>query len=181
MNKKEEIIITAAHLIHEHGYHNVGIKSILDELSIPKGSFYYYFNSKEDLGLSIIDLYISDNKDCIQNCEKSIKGINDYFNLFFDRLIDMQLKKGCPVGNMILELSDENENFRLKLLEWYKNIEDWICDILASEEINHARSKAKALIAAFEGTMLLSKLDKDPANFEIFNTHTINAIIGQVL
>ena len=46
MNKKDEIIFTAARLMHEKGYHNAGIKSILDELNIPKGSFYHYFKSK---------------------------------------------------------------------------------------------------------------------------------------
>jgi TetR/AcrR family transcriptional repressor of nem operon len=179
MNKKEEIIITAANLIHEHGYHNIGIKSILDELSIPKGSFYYYFKSKEDLGLSIIELYIQDNKDYISQCEISIEGIKKYFNIFFDRMKTMELKKGCPIGNMILELSDENESFRLKLLEWYQVTEEWISNILIYNKIDNAKNKSKALIASFEGTILLSKLDKDTCNFDIFNKHTFYTIIGQ--
>lgn len=177
MNKKEAIIFTAARLIHERGYHNIGIKSILDELSIPKGSFYHYFKSKEDLGLAIIEVYIKDTYDCILQAEKSLDGVKDFFNIFFNRLVELSLKRGCPVGNLILELSDENESFRLKLMEWYKAVEAWISDILSAESIKEPNEKAKALIASFEGTMLLSKLDKDAIHFELFNKYTFNGII----
>jgi TetR/AcrR family transcriptional repressor of nem operon len=177
MDKREAIIFTAARLIHEQGYNKVGIKSILDELSIPKGSFYHYFKSKEDLGLSIIDIYIDDTKGCIESVSNDIKGLKDFFGLFFKRLEEMQLKKGCPVGNLILELSDENESFRTRLMVWYEMLFRWIEDVLTKESIDNAEKKAKALVAAFEGTMMLSKLDKDNVHFEIFNEITFCSII----
>jgi len=109
MSKREALIFTAAKLIHEKGYNNIGIKAILDEMNIPKGSFYHYFKSKEELGLSIIDLYINDTGNCLNQVEKSIKGLNEFSNIFFNRLVELNMKRGCPVGNLILELSDENE------------------------------------------------------------------------
>lgn len=84
MNKREAIIMTAARLIHEQGYHHVGIKSILDELSIPKGSFFYhYFKSKEDLGLAIIELYMRDTSNGINQSEKTLEGLNKFFLISF--------------------------------------------------------------------------------------------------
>lgn len=177
MNKRELIVITAARLIHERGYHHVGIKRILDELSIPKGSFYHYFKSKEDLGIAIIELYIKDTIDCLSQSEKNLNGIKNFFNIFFNRLIELKLKRGCPMGNLILELADENELFRLKLMEWYKAIKCWIIEVLIVENIDNPEEKAKALFAAFEGTMLVSKLEKDAVHFEIFNKYTFDAII----
>ena len=32
----------------QHGYNNTGLNEILESAGIPKGSFYYYFNSKDD-------------------------------------------------------------------------------------------------------------------------------------
>lgn len=177
MSKREAIIVTAARLIHEHGYHNVGIKSILDELSIPKGSFYHYFKSKEDLGLAIIDLYIRDTSDCIGQNEKTLKGLKEFFNIFFNRIVELSLKRGCPVGNLILELSDENESFRLKLMEWYNTVKSWIAETLTAEDIEDPEEKAQALFAAFEGTMLVSKLEKDAIHFKVFNKYTFDGII----
>ncbi|GMQ56537.1 TetR/AcrR family transcriptional regulator [Vallitalea sediminicola] len=178
MNKKEAIVLTAARLIHEHGYHHVGIKSILDELNIPKGSFYYYFKSKEDLGIAIIELYIRDTSDCLDHCEKNLKGLKKFFNIFFNRLIELSLRRGCPVGNLILELADENELFRVKLMEWYSVVKTWSIEVLTNENIDDPEDKAKALFAAFEGTMLVSKLEKDKTHFEIFNNYTFNGIIN---
>ncbi len=178
MSKRDEIVFTAARLIHEKGYHSVGIKSILDELSIPKGSFYHYFPSKEALGLSIIDIYIHDTTQCLEEAETSLAGLKDFFSIFFNRLIDLSLKRGCPVGNLILELADENEAFRLKLLDWYQVLEGRIVESLDAEGIANASEKAKALIAAFEGTMLLSKLDKDAIHFRIFHEITFQSIVG---
>jgi len=181
MNKRDAIIFTAAQLIHEKGYHNIGIKSILDALSIPKGSFYHYFSSKEALALAIIDLYIEDTQSCIENSDTSVEGLKSFFNIFFNRLIDLELKRGCPVGNLVLELSDENETFRLKLHEWYDFLKVWIAKVLNDEGIDKAEVKAKALWAAFEGTMMLSKLDKNPEHFEIFNDLTFPSIVHHSL
>ena len=177
MSKREALIFTAAKLIHEKGYNNIGIKAILDEMNIPKGSFYHYFKSKEELGLSIIDLYINDTGNCLNQVEKSIKGLNEFFNIFFNRLVELKMKSGCPVGNLILELSDESENFRLRLLEWYNKLENWTIEVLEKEKISNSHEKAKALISAFEGAMLLSKLDKDDVYFKVFNKYTFNGIL----
>lgn len=178
MSKKENIIITAAMLIHEKGYNNIGIKAILEELDIPKGSFYYYFKSKEDLGLSIIDLYIQDTRNGIEVSENSVEGILAFFNMFFDRLMEMEMKKGCPIGNLVMELSDAKESFRLKLMEWYVIIENWIVSVLEREKIILPIEKAKILVSSFEGSMMLSKLDKDNVHFKLFNEYTFHSIIN---
>ncbi|KAB3527435.1 LmrA/YxaF family transcription factor [Alkaliphilus serpentinus] len=127
--------------------------------------------------MSIIDFYIADTTNCLNRVEKSIEGLNQFFNIFFNRLIELSLKRGCPVGNLILELSDENERFRLKLLEWYNILEKWIIEVLEEEKVVNSHEKAKALIAAFEGTMLLSKLDKNDVHFKIFNKYTFYSIL----
>lgn len=177
MDKREAIIFTAAGLIHQHGYNKVGIKSILDELSIPKGSFYHYFKSKEDLGVAIIDVYINDTKGCTLSVTQDLEGLKAFYGVFFDRLKALSLQRGCPVGNLILELSDENEVFRSKLFEWYDMLLQWTASILEAEGIDKSLDKARALTAAFEGTMMLSKLDKDSVHFDIFYNITLRAIL----
>ena len=109
---------------------------------------------------------------------KTIAGLNNFFNSFYSRLKCLDLKRGCPIGNLILELSDENERFREHLLSWYHEVEKWIVEVLEINNIKNTVDKSKALIAAFEGTMLLAKLDKDSNHFDIFNKYTFNSIIN---
>jgi AcrR family transcriptional regulator len=40
-----------------HGYIGANIESILIKVGIPKGAFYYYFKSKEQVGNAILDYY----------------------------------------------------------------------------------------------------------------------------
>ncbi len=176
MSKRDDIIMTAAQLIHEQGYHHIGIKSILDALQIPKGSFYHYFKSKEDLGLAVIDMYIEDLKGFIAEHDATLDSLNEFFDEHFGYLMEQDFKKGCPVGNLILELSDDQEVFREKLMEWYEAFEMWIAAILASRSVEHPFDKAKALIAAFEGAILLTKLDKNPVHVEHFYTYAFDQL-----
>ncbi|MBX9686863.1 MAG: TetR/AcrR family transcriptional regulator, partial [Candidatus Obscuribacterales bacterium] len=41
-------------VMYEKGYSNTGIQEVLSSVGVPKGSFYHYFDSKEDFALKII-------------------------------------------------------------------------------------------------------------------------------
>lgn len=176
-DKKQLIIITAARLFHQKGYHHVGIKQILDEVNIPKGSFYHYFDSKESLALAIIEFYITDTNDIIAASPDTMEGIQIFCNTFFERLKSMELKSGCPVGNLILELSDDSEPCRLKLEEWYLNVETWVHSIASAHAINDPTDYTKALLSAFEGTMMIAKLTKRIDYFASFNQIFFKSLI----
>lgn len=55
--KKHEIILKSMGLLHRKGYNGTGIQAIADAAGIPKGSFYNYFNSKEDFVIEILNWY----------------------------------------------------------------------------------------------------------------------------
>src|SRR5271163_278431 len=40
-----------------NGYDGVGLGAILEAAGVPKGSFYYFFKSKEDFAGAVIDAY----------------------------------------------------------------------------------------------------------------------------
>ncbi|MCB1192578.1 MAG: TetR family transcriptional regulator C-terminal domain-containing protein [Leptospiraceae bacterium] len=55
--KRKEILNKTYHLIQLKGYHATGIKELADEAGMPKGSFFNYFQNKEDYILAAIELY----------------------------------------------------------------------------------------------------------------------------
>lgn len=180
MTKRDEIIVIAANLIHEYGYNNIGIKKILEEANIPKGSFYYYFKSKEDLALAVIEFHIENTKAVFNQVDRSLEGLRDFFNFFFRRLEEMEYKKGCPIGNLILELTDLKESFREKLLEWVKLLEEEITEILKisgfKEEIE-PRSLASFIITSFEGAIMKAKLEKNKVPIDEFNYYVFECLL----
>lgn len=59
--RKKEILITALNLFCQKGYDKTPIQLILDTVGIGKGTFYYYFKSKEEIIDAIIeDCFFSD-------------------------------------------------------------------------------------------------------------------------
>jgi TetR/AcrR family transcriptional regulator, transcriptional repressor for nem operon len=55
--KKEDIIREGFAQMQRKGYNNTTIDEIINKLGIPKGSFYYYFESKESFTIVLLDQY----------------------------------------------------------------------------------------------------------------------------
>ncbi|SFP67998.1 TetR/AcrR family transcriptional regulator [Salibacterium halotolerans] len=53
-SKKEIIMDTAESLFYQHGFHAVGVKSILDQVGVAPMTMYYHFQSKEILTQEIL-------------------------------------------------------------------------------------------------------------------------------
>src|SRR5215510_2158905 len=51
---KAVLVDAGTQLILEQGYHHTGIQEVLQAAGVPKGSFYYYFPSKEAFGCEVI-------------------------------------------------------------------------------------------------------------------------------
>lgn len=117
---RQKLIETGARIIHRNGYNNTGIQEILRAADVPKGSFYFYFQSKEDFGLHIIDYFdnvymqmigpvISDSK---VSPLKRIENVLDFFIGFF---AELNFTCGCPIGNLSQEMADLSDEFGKRL------------------------------------------------------------------
>lgn len=119
-NIRDEIIRKGAELIHARGYKATGIQQILDAVGIPKGSFYFYFKSKDDFGSAVIDYFAltigevftghlrDDRKMPLERLNKLV----DYYESAFRK---SGATLGCPIGNLSLELADAHEALRKRL------------------------------------------------------------------
>ena len=54
---RQRLIACAARLFWKNGYAATGISEILDQAGLPKGSFYFYFKSKDELAVEVISYY----------------------------------------------------------------------------------------------------------------------------
>jgi len=56
-NTREEIVQAGLKCLVEKGFNAVGVQDITDAAGVPKGSFYNHFESKEALGVEIVERY----------------------------------------------------------------------------------------------------------------------------
>src|SRR5262245_9492742 len=97
---KQHILETGQALILRKGYSATGLNEILEQAAIPKGSFYYYFSSKEDFGLQMIDAYEQMNRGRFLGVlQDTTHSPLERLRLFFERTISFlsgfDFTQGC--------------------------------------------------------------------------------------
>ncbi|NAY93480.1 TetR family transcriptional regulator [Muricauda sp. JGD-17] len=176
----ERILDIGTNLMLKHGYHSVGLNKILSEANIPKGSFYYYFKSKEDFGLQVIEHY----------SKKSLFLLNSYLNdesknpkeriisFFEDRQNDFEsneFKEGCLLGNCSAELSDFSESFSTSVANEFSNWQETFENcIREGQEKGYIKTDESAkilsdlVLTTWEGTLLRMKSSKSVDSIKTF-------------
>src|SRR5882762_8398564 len=175
---REVILVAATRLIHVHGYNHTTLDDILRESGVGKGNFYYHFKSKEDLGYAILDeIVASFLQRTLDPCfsDPTARPLAQ-IRCFLDRVLEAQRARncvgGCPLGNLVAELSDVHEGFRARLASVFAAWRERLTLALRAEQgrgVGDAcRPEAVAdfLVASLEGAILLTKLTKDIAVME---------------
>lgn len=173
---REQVLEHATALIRERGFRATSIGDLLERAGIQKGSFYYYFPSKEDLGHAVLDRFVEDLEKRLLDFLTAPTGpaplerIGAVLDGFVAQTEASGGKGGCPFGTLAMELSDVHDGFRARLSDALKRLEGAFGDLLArAREAGELRRDAdpKALatfiMAGLEGGMLLAKTHRDAA------------------
>src|SRR3970282_674205 len=126
-NSKDHIIEVAAGLINLRGFNNTSVDAVLQASGVKKGSFYYYFKSKEDLGYAIIESHLRRFSDHVlgkafSGKKDALMELEDFLDIILELHRQRNCSGGCLMGNMAMEMSDIHEGFRRKFQEVF---EDW--------------------------------------------------------
>jgi len=118
---KEKLLEVGSALFCERGYHGTGIQEIVDAMSVPKGSFYNYFKSKEGFAAEIVKHY-ADHVSEIWEKRIAQGPDNDPLAMLrnaFEAMIRGQdacrVKTGCLIGNLAGELAESSRLCRKTL------------------------------------------------------------------
>lgn len=177
---KAEIITIGMDMISLQGYSATGIDAVLKRAGVPKGSFYYYFGSKEEFGLAVIDHFAGLYANIVDSFLKDEKltplnRIRKYLDTGLSRLTQNQCTKGCLVGNLGQELADQNERFRSRLDEVFRFWKEQIATCI--EEAQRAGELvldldpgvlAGFILSGLQGAMLRAKVMKSPQPMQDF-------------
>jgi TetR/AcrR family transcriptional regulator, transcriptional repressor for nem operon len=169
------LIRAGRRIIVEKGYNHTGIQEILLAVGVPKGSFYHFFNSKEEFGLAIID-YDSQLHDRIVEqylgdiSLNPLNRIKRYFTFKLEEFETLEYREGCLFGNLSQEMADQNDRFRLRLQEAVERWRDQFADCIQAaqdageiSEQHSAKELAEFCLNSWEGALLQMKVTKSDA------------------
>ena len=110
---RQHILTTAQSIIGGKGFRAVGLNEILHASSVPKGSFYHYFGSKEAFGEALLENYFTDYLAALDAVlARSDVSAGERLMAYFEHWLETQAtcdpKGKCLAVKLAAEVSDCN-------------------------------------------------------------------------
>jgi TetR/AcrR family transcriptional repressor of nem operon len=179
-NVREDILDAGLKALLYQGFNGVGVQEITASAGVPKGSFYNHFESKEALGVEIVERYadgVGATRRAILH-DKSVaplERLRCYFANTNTMFIEANFERGCLLGNFSAELSNQSAAIREALRKvygrWTADIAVAIADAQADGTIaskTPAGELAAYLLDAYEGALLRSRVERSREAFDRF-------------
>lgn len=174
-NKRSELIKVGVALFTEKSFYNTTVDEIVALGGVPKGSFHYYFGTKDVYVFEVIQAYSAYFLKKLDRWlgDQSMDPI-ERIRMFTDDaangMVRHRFKRGCLVGNLSQELGALDQRFRIALLsvlnEWRGRIQSCLDEAKETGHI-HADLDTACLAQyfwnAWEGAVLCSKLEESRA------------------
>ena len=188
-NTKDKILAHAAQIIRKKGFNNTGIQEILQSAGVPKGSFYFYFKSKDDLGLALIDYHakaLAERHGPIFNSVETapLERLKTFFEagrLFCDQ---EEGRAGCPIGNLTQEMSILSDTFQARLKSVFNGMKTAIRKCLAEAQARNEidprldpDETADFIVNSWQGALLRMKAEGNTRPLFLFE----KMLFGRVL
>ncbi|WP_299548140.1 TetR/AcrR family transcriptional regulator [Seonamhaeicola sp.] len=144
-------------ILWSKGYNATSVNDIVKAADVPKGSFYFYFESKEDFVVKAIEKYFgamfTPAKAILEDKTKTPRERLIAFNEFrLDVLMnDMDCKMGCMACNLSSEMSEHSEQIRNAILVKTQYVLSLITEVIQeAKDLGEISNPMKAEdIAAF--------------------------------
>lgn len=177
---RDALVRCGTEILTEQGFLSTGIDAVLSRVGVPKGSFYHYFQSKEDFGHAVLENYAGYFARKLDRClldasRPPLARIAAFVEEAKAGMQRFEYRRGCLVGNLGQEVTQLPEAFRESLeailLSWQQRLA--LCLEAAKAEGELAPEADCAHWAAFfwigwEGAVLRARLVRSNAPLDCF-------------
>ena len=121
--KLDYLLEKGMEVLWSKGYNGTSVNDIVRAAGIPKGSFYFYFESKEDFTIKALyrysDLEFAPALEILQNQAVSPKQrLLDFYEYRIKTLKEeFNCRMGCMACNLSSEMSEHNDNIRKAVVD----------------------------------------------------------------
>lgn len=168
---RTRLLDAARDLIHARSYASASVDDLCAAAQVNKGSFYYFFPSKRDLILAVLDDQWERTRERVLDpaFHADVPPL-ERIDQFFRRVTEIHRRPvvlGCPFGNLALELSTMEEPVRDKIRAVFDGyrvyFERALADAVAEGHLGpiDVSDTAQALVAYFQGALVLAKTHND--------------------
>lgn len=176
---REALLEAAFREMYLNGFRAASLEAILTSSGLTKGALYHHFGSKQRLGYAVVEervkpLVKERYLDTFRSAPDPIEGLKR-----MGARMQQELEKkgvllmGCPVNNLVTEMSGVDEGFRSRLA---KILEEWMATIAEGLRLGQAsglvredvdpEAVATFYVASYQGACGFAKNAHDITPFE---------------
>ncbi|MBL4711454.1 MAG: TetR/AcrR family transcriptional regulator [Gammaproteobacteria bacterium] len=161
---RQRIIVAADNLFYRRGYNKTSFQDISDATGIPRGNFYYYFKTKDEILNAVVDTRVEELSTMLKSCEIQTDDARERLLLFsnmLERNRDDVIESGCPIGSLCTELAKDAPVLHDKSQQTFLLLRDWIKRQFEILAITDADNLAMDLLAKIQGAAVMSCVFND--------------------
>ncbi|WP_319026308.1 TetR/AcrR family transcriptional regulator, partial [Acidithiobacillus caldus] len=166
---RNDLLAAAYAEILECGFQAASLERILAKTSVSKGALYHHFGTKQELGLAVVHDVIAPDlaRRWFAPLSEGDDPLEQLDKILCDKIASADervLRYGCPLNNLIQEMSPLDEQFRQALQVILERWTEVLAQALArGQEAGHVRGDVVAaeaalfIVAGVEGCVGLGK------------------------
>lgn len=165
---REKIIDLARNLLHSRGFEGFSYADISSELGIRNAAVHYYFPSKSDLGLAMLERFTDEVRARIDRARRDKVPAQRQLDAYFDQVESDLCERDwvmCPMGALASCFDALPDNMKSASQRLTRVLHEWMAEILeqgrAQNEFSFegdAADKAMELSCAVTGARQMSRV-----------------------
>ncbi len=166
---KEQILDYAQSLVQTRGYNAMSFRDLAEEIGIKTSSIHYYFPTKEDLAVALLDRYRGVFRNMLAEFDAESPDPSVRFKRFVDVFIStVRAGKVCMGGMFASDLATLSEATQAQVRFFFSECEEWLALLLKNGRESgrftfegSSKVKAEAIFSMLEGAMMTARLFND--------------------
>jgi AcrR family transcriptional regulator len=168
-NTRERIIQAAIELFYAHGYAGTGMAEILKKANANSGSFYFFFTSKEDLLIAVLDWYQENLGPALlapvfRQSKDPVRRIFLLLGKYRQNVLATDFAFGCPLGRLALEIEPDRRGIHGKIAAnftgWSRAVEQLLAEAKAAGRLPEQcdlRQLSRFVLTVMEGGVMQAR------------------------
>ncbi len=180
---RERILQAAYEEMYEHGFQGLRIDAVLQKTQLAKGALYHYFPNKLALAYAVVDEVLMAHfqqtwSDFLSASNDPLKAMKGFFQKKCAEVSSGECSNGCPLTNLMQEMSTLDKGFQQRLQALMMNIVSTVeqalhqgqKDGIVRKDINPHKI-SPFLLSSYQGIMGSAKcMDSQELMVELFDT-----------